>query len=161
MNAIEAGGYAVRRTSRNTFGQFRARSLVTLWQLFLDRPIDSFGTDIISCMMRLNLVPSPHPEVVVSRYDEALFPEFRPLFEGTEAPRFLPPGFRYDPSQASTVTVVLENRSEKGDNGLKLVPMGHGGRLRHAKNIPHMQRDIYSHNENEGSSSLSVVEGLV
>jgi hypothetical protein len=31
--------------------------------------------------MRLNLVPSPHPEVVVSRYDEALFPEFRPLFE--------------------------------------------------------------------------------
>src|SRR5580698_5234624 len=78
----------------------------------LDRPIDSFGTDIISCMVRLNLVPSPHPEVVVSRYDEALFPEFRPLFEGTEAPRFLPPGFRHDPSQASTV-VVLENRSEK------------------------------------------------
>jgi hypothetical protein len=53
-------------------------SVYASWQLFLDRPIDSFGTDIISCMMRLNLVRSPHPEVVVSRYDETLFPEFRP-----------------------------------------------------------------------------------
>jgi hypothetical protein len=96
-------------------------------------------------MVRLNLVPSPHPEVVVSRYDEALFPEFRPLFEGTEAPRFLPPGFRHDPSQASTV-VVLENRSEKAITRLK-VPMGHGRRIRHAKNIPHMQRYLFVQRE--------------
>jgi hypothetical protein len=111
--------------------------------------------DIISCMMRLNLVPSPHPEVVVSRFDEALFPEFRPLFEGTEAPRFLPPGFRHDPSQASTV-VVLENRSEKAITALRYRwdTVDASGTQR----TSHTCSDIYSYNENEGSSRPSAIE---
>jgi hypothetical protein len=95
-------------------------------------------------MMRLNLVPSPHPEVVVSRYDEALFLEFRPLFERTEAPRFMPPGFRHDPSQASTV-VVLENRSEKAITALRY--RWDTGRIRHAQNLSHMQRYLFVQRE--------------
>jgi hypothetical protein len=73
--------------------------------------IDSFETDII-CMARLNIVPSPHSEVVVRPHDDEAFPEFTPLFEATVAPQGLPEGFLFDPSEALTV-VVLENRSEK------------------------------------------------
>jgi hypothetical protein len=106
-------------------------------------------------MVRLNFVPSPHPDVVVSRYDEALFPEFRPLFEGTEPPRFLPPHFRHDPSQASTV-VILENRSEKAITALRhrWDTVDASGTQR----TSHMCSDIYSYNENEGSSRPPVVE---
>jgi hypothetical protein len=89
-------------------------------------------------MVRLNLVPSPHPEVVVSRFDEAL-----------------PPGFRHDPSQASTV-VVLENRSEKAITALRYRwdTVNASGTQR----TSHTCSDIYSYNENEGSSRPSVIE---
>ena len=106
-------------------------------------------------MVRLNFVPSPHPEVVVSRYDEALFPEFGPLFEITEAPQSMPLGFRYDPTEASIV-VVLENRSEKAITALRYRwnTVDACGTQR----TSHTWIDIYSHNENEGSSRPPAVE---
>ena len=106
-------------------------------------------------MVRLNFVPSPHPEVAISRYDEALFPEFAALFESTVAPQGLPEGFLFDPSEDLTV-VVLENKSEKAITALRYRwnTVDASGTQR----TSHTWIDIYSYNETEGSSRRPAVE---
>lgn len=68
-------------------------------------------------MARLNIVPSRSPDVALTRYDEASFPEFHPLFESAEITR-LPQFLLLDRNDAQTA-VVLENRSEKAITALK------------------------------------------
>lgn len=66
---------------------------------------------IIPVMLQLNILPSPSPEVVVSRYEKGAFPRFEPLFETPSVSSPLHHLAR-DPQEAS-ISVVLENRSEK------------------------------------------------
>jgi len=64
----------------------------------------------------LRITPSPCPDVVVTPFDEALHPEFKPIFE--PQPESSP--LRYfarDPAELP-LTLVLENRSEKAITGL-------------------------------------------
>jgi hypothetical protein len=64
----------------------------------------------------LHITPSPCPDVVVTPFDEALHPEFKPIFE--PQPESSP--LRYfarDPAELP-LTLVLENRSEKAITGL-------------------------------------------
>lgn len=67
-------------------------------------------------MPRLIIVPSPCPEVVITPFDEALYPEFKQIFEPQpESSRLR--YFARDPSEIP-LTLVLENRSEKAITGL-------------------------------------------
>jgi hypothetical protein len=65
---------------------------------------------------RLNIVPSPCPQVVVTPYDEARFPKFKQIFE----PQAEDSPLRYFARDTGEipVTVVLENTSEKAITGL-------------------------------------------
>jgi hypothetical protein len=58
---------------------------------------------------RLHIAPSPCQAVVISPYDQTLFPEFKQIFE---------PQPEGSPSAEIPLTVVLENRSEKAITGL-------------------------------------------
>jgi hypothetical protein len=71
---------------------------------------------IISGVPRLNIVPSPCPQVVVSPYDEALFPRFKQIFE--PQPEDSPLRYFARDRGEIPVTVVLENRSEKAITAL-------------------------------------------
>src|SRR5215472_4375324 len=55
--------------------------------------------------------PSPSPELVVSRYDAALFPRFRNMFE----PPSIDSPFRFlaQPPEEAERAVVMENRANK------------------------------------------------
>jgi hypothetical protein len=66
---------------------------------------------IIPVMLQLNILPSPSPAVVISRYEKGAFPRFEPLFETPSVASPLRHLAR-DPQEAA-VSVVLENRSEK------------------------------------------------
>lgn len=66
---------------------------------------------VIPAMLQLNILPSPSPAVVIRRYEKGAFPRFDPLFETPSASSPLHHIAR-DPQEAS-VSVVLENRSEK------------------------------------------------
>jgi hypothetical protein len=66
---------------------------------------------IIPAMLQLNILPSPSPAVVIRRYEKGAFPRFDQLFETPSASSPLHHIAR-DPQEAS-VSVVLENRSEK------------------------------------------------
>jgi hypothetical protein len=66
---------------------------------------------------RLNIVPSPCPEVAVTPYDQALFPKFQQIFETPAASSPLL-YFHRDAEQAA-LAVVLENQSEKAITGLR------------------------------------------
>ena len=67
-------------------------------------------------MPRLNIVPSPCPEVVITPFDEVLYPEFKQIFEPQpESSRLR--YFARDPAEMP-LTLVLENRSEKAITGL-------------------------------------------
>jgi hypothetical protein len=66
---------------------------------------------------QLNVVPSPSPRVVVTPFDGALFPRFKPLFvlQPEDSPlRY----FTRDPAEIPH-TLVLENRSDKAITGLR------------------------------------------
>ena len=67
-------------------------------------------------MPPLRITPSPCPDVVVTPFDEALHPEFKPIFE--PQPESSP--LRYfarNPAELP-LTLVLENRSDKAITGL-------------------------------------------
>jgi hypothetical protein len=66
---------------------------------------------IIPIMLHFNILPSPSPAVVISRYEKGAFPQFDPLFEDSSVSSPLHHLAR-DPQEASA-SVVLENRSEK------------------------------------------------
>lgn len=66
---------------------------------------------IISAVPRLNIIPSPSAEVVITPYGEATFPEFRQIFEAVPEDSPLR-HFARDPAEAA-VSIVLENRSDK------------------------------------------------
>ncbi len=68
-------------------------------------------------MIHLNVVPSPSPDILLDRYNDAVFPEFSKVFDDPATSR-LPPYLLMDPDEAS-VAVVLENRSEKAITALK------------------------------------------
>jgi hypothetical protein len=66
---------------------------------------------------QLNVVPSPSSQVVITPFDAALFPNFKPLFvtQSEDSPlRY----FARDPAEIP-FTLVLENRSEKAITGLR------------------------------------------
>jgi hypothetical protein len=69
------------------------------------------GELIIAIAMYVNISPSPHPAVILSRYETSLFPQFEQLFEtpSTSSPMIY---LARDPEEAS-VAIVFENRSEK------------------------------------------------
>ena len=67
--------------------------------------------------MEFTFSPSPSLEVVVSRYDSALFPRFRAIFESpsTDSPlRFLA-----QPPEEADRAVVMENRADKDVTALR------------------------------------------
>jgi len=68
-------------------------------------------------VLRLNILPSPSVEVVLTRYEEATFPTFSQLFDTPSASSPLRHLAR-DPKEASAA-IVLENRSEKAITGLR------------------------------------------
>jgi hypothetical protein len=71
---------------------------------------------ILFSVRQLNVVPSPSSRVVVTPFDGALFPCFKPLFvlQPEDSPlRY----FSRDPAEIP-LTLVLENRSEKAITGL-------------------------------------------
>jgi hypothetical protein len=61
--------------------------------------------------MRFNIVPSPTPSIVLSRYEKTLFPVFDQLFE-TPSPTSPVRHLARDPQEAF-VAIILENHSEK------------------------------------------------
>jgi hypothetical protein len=79
---------------------------------------------------RLNIVPSPCPQVVVTPYAEARFPKFQQIFE----PQAEDSPLRYFARDTGEipVTVVLENTSEKAITGLsyRWRKLDQSGRLR-------------------------------
>jgi hypothetical protein len=79
-------------------------------------------------MLRLDIRPSPSPEINVTRYDELSFPQFRPLFEAPSESSPLRHLAR-DPKEA-VFAVVLENRSQKAITGLsyRIVMTDHSGK---------------------------------
>src|SRR5205807_8569359 len=67
--------------------------------------------------MEFTFSPSPSLEVVVSRYDSALFPRFRAIFESpsTDSPlRFLA-----QPPEEAGRAVVMENRADNAVTALR------------------------------------------
>lgn len=67
--------------------------------------------------MELLLGASPSPEITLSRYDPALFPKFRPIFDGSKPDgplRFLV----REPEEANTA-VVMQNSSERDITALR------------------------------------------
>lgn len=67
-------------------------------------------------MRQLNVVPSPSSQVVITPFDAALFPKFKPLFV-TQSENSPLRYFARDPAEIP-LTLVLENRSEKAITGL-------------------------------------------
>ncbi len=67
--------------------------------------------------MDFTVSASPSPEVVVSRYDAAMFPQFRIIFE-TPSPESLL-RFLHQPSEEADRAVVLENRADKDVTALR------------------------------------------
>jgi hypothetical protein len=75
------------------------------------------GMLIISTMIHLNVVPSPSPDVLLDRYNDAVFPDFSKVFDDPATSR-LPRFLLMDPDEAS-LAVVLQNQSEKAITALK------------------------------------------
>jgi hypothetical protein len=68
-------------------------------------------------MLRFQIAPSPSPDVVLTQYDAALFPKFKPLFVPYDESSPLRP-LKQSPEDAET-SIVLENRSEKAITALR------------------------------------------
>jgi len=64
----------------------------------------------------LHITPSPCPDVVITPFDKALYPEFNPIFE--PQPESSPLRYFARDSAELLLSLVLENRSEKAITGL-------------------------------------------
>jgi hypothetical protein len=109
------------KSAPNTFEKHHSPQL-RRWASLSERSVSSlsawllFGR-ILSVVLLLTILPTPSAELVISRYDEAAFPRFRPLFETPSVSSPLPHLAR-DPKEAPA-TVVLEDRSEKPITALR------------------------------------------
>jgi hypothetical protein len=64
--------------------------------------------------LQFSVKPSPSPEVLLTRYDETLFPKFRQVFAAQS------PIGRFGPkSEESEIALVLENRSDRAITALR------------------------------------------
>jgi hypothetical protein len=75
------------------------------------------ATFTIQAMIRLKIVPSPSPDVLLDHYDKAVIHEFDRGFDDPAASPLLRP-FLMDPDEASAA-VVLQNQCEKAITAIK------------------------------------------
>jgi hypothetical protein len=67
--------------------------------------------------MQFKIVPSPCPDLVLTRYDATLFPQFKPIFDKQDETSPLR-HLAVDPEEAA-LALVLENRSAKAITALR------------------------------------------
>jgi len=94
--------------------------------------------------MDFTVGPSPSNEVVLSRFDAALFPKFRIIFEGPSSGRSLE--FLAQPSDEAERAVVMENRADKDITALRYywVMTGEDGNARkHTVSSDSYMVDVY------------------
>lgn len=94
--------------------------------------------------MDFTVGPSPGSEVVLSRFDAALFPKFRIIFEGPSSGRSLE--FLAQPSDEAEQAVVMENRSDKDITAMHYywVMTGEDGNVRkHTVSSDSYMVDVY------------------
>jgi hypothetical protein len=94
--------------------------------------------------MDFTVGPSPSNEVVLSRFDAALFPKFRIIFEGPWSGRSLE--FLAQPSDEAERAVVMENRSGKDITALRYfwVMTGEDGNVgKHTVSLDSYMVDVY------------------
>lgn len=113
-------------------------------------------------MSRLNILPSPCADVVLSPFEKEAYPKFAQLFE--VIPESSPlRHFARDPSDAA-VSLILENRSEKAITALRyrwVITDQAGEHHRHAVSSDSYMVDVYQPVAEPGSRHLISRSGKV
>jgi len=110
---------------------------------------------IIAIVLRLNILPSPTPAVILNRYEKSLFPDFDQLFE-TPSPSSPMRHLAREPEEAS-VAIVFENRSEKPITAWRYqwqITDVSGGRRAHTASGDSYTVDVFRPVAEPGSRSL-------